>query len=186
MKDPEMKLLIHPGKKDIRKAVEELEKETTHQGYCFLDKESKKIFQRFVKMHELVIAGGGLVIREQKLLMIVRLGLWDLPKGKLEKKESFREGAKREVMEECGLKSLELQEKAGVTYHTYTRRGSRKLKRTHWYFATTGQEQLVPQANEGITHAEWLAAAKVEEALKKTYPGIRDMAKTALPHLKEK
>ena len=52
---------------------------------------------------KIVHACGGVVRNDKNdVLLIKRMGLWDLPKGKLEKGESYEECAKREVVEETG------------------------------------------------------------------------------------
>ena len=57
-----------------------------------------------MKSITLIEAAGGLVInRKGEYLFIYRNDKWDLPKGKLEKGERKRQGAVREVEEECGI-----------------------------------------------------------------------------------
>ncbi len=52
------------------------------------------------------------------------------------------------------------------------------LKRTNWYRMTVkGVPKLVPQKEEGITKAEWLAAGELKPVLKNTYPSIIDVLK---------
>src|SRR5690606_32482099 len=46
---------------------------------------------------KIVKAAGGLVRKKEKFLMIYRLKKWDLPKGKREKNESYKQTAVREV-----------------------------------------------------------------------------------------
>src|SRR6478735_3106050 len=56
----------------------------------------------FIKdQFKVVKASGGVVRKQEKVLLIFRLGKWDLPKGKLKKKEESIKCAKREVEEEC-------------------------------------------------------------------------------------
>lgn len=86
----------------------------------------------FMSLFKVMNAAGGVVQKGEKYLMIYRLGKWDFPKGKLEKKESFNEAAVREVEEETGLKVL-LGKKVCTTWHTYTFRKKRILKCTKWY-----------------------------------------------------
>ena len=73
-----------------------------HSLYILVD--NKKAFkQKIISLYSLIEASGGVVLNEEnKLLWIYRLGKWDLPKGKLEKNESFKVAAIREV-EERGL-----------------------------------------------------------------------------------
>ena len=65
--------------------------------------------------HKHIIAAGGVVFRIEhevvSILLIFRNGVWDLPKGKLEKGESIEMCASREVSEETGTLSLANQGK---------------------------------------------------------------------------
>ena len=81
------------------------------------------------KKFSIVKAAGGVVQRDDKTIMIYRLKKWDLPKGKLDKKEKMKQAAVREVEEECNIK-VELGPKICNTWHTYTRNGKRVLKKT--------------------------------------------------------
>ena len=47
-------------------------------------------------------------MKAMKLLMIFRRGKWDLPKGKLDKGETFERCAVREIEEETGFRNLKL------------------------------------------------------------------------------
>jgi 8-oxo-dGTP diphosphatase len=53
-----------------------------------------------------VLAAGGLVLREGKVLVVHRPKYddWSLPKGKLDEGEDFEQAALREVREETGLR----------------------------------------------------------------------------------
>ncbi len=56
------------------------------------------------KKFKIVKAAGGLVVKKKKkFLMIYRMKKWDLPKGKKEKMETYKEAAVREVGEECNV-----------------------------------------------------------------------------------
>ena len=64
----------------------------------------------------LVRAAGGLVVRDDRILLVHRPKYddWTFPKGKAEDGESYEECALREVQEETGL-ACELVSPAGVT-----------------------------------------------------------------------
>ena len=85
-----------------------------------------------------IAAAGGIVTSEDKdqLLMIKRMGMWDLPKGKVEKREELVDAAEREVMEECGIDDLFVSDLAGTTFHFYKRKGRWEFKTTYWYWMT--------------------------------------------------
>jgi hypothetical protein len=54
------------------------------------------------KPFKIIKAAGGVVFKGDKMLLMFRRGVWDLPKGKLDNGESSRQGAAREVQEETG------------------------------------------------------------------------------------
>ena len=76
--------------------------ELKDQQIQLISKNPKRSLKQFFRMFNNIKAAGGLVSRDKELLFIHRLGKWDLPKGKLEKKESNKLAAVREVREECG------------------------------------------------------------------------------------
>ena len=69
----------------------------------------KNVFDLYFSDHKLIEAAGGVVKNPaDELLFILRLGKWDLPKGKIEKGEKIKEAALREVEEECGGGGLKI------------------------------------------------------------------------------
>lgn len=133
--------------------------------------------------YKVVKAAGGVVFNEeQKILMMYRLGKWDLPKGKRDDNEKAKQTAVREVEEECGIK-VQLTEKLCTTWHTYTM-GTRKiLKRTKWYrMNCTDESAMQPQIEEGIEKLEWMTEKEVQTALLNSYSSIRYV----IDQLKEK
>ena len=127
-------------------------------------------------MKPIITAAGGLVENENgDLLMIFRRGFWDLPKGKLDEGESIENCAVREVEEETGLKTIQLNNFLGVTRHAYFDKYSSQdvVKETHWYRMHASQkETLIPQTEEDIEKIEWVALKNLENHLQRTYPNI--------------
>lgn len=113
-----------------------------------------------------VTAAGGVLYRYSKkvsdpeILLMLRRGVWDLPKGKLEPGESIRECARREVSEEVGSTVPEIEEQLCDTYHEYSEDGERIGKTTHWYAMNlkNPEQQLEPEEREGIEKLEWVPA----------------------------
>ncbi|MDZ4667805.1 MAG: NUDIX domain-containing protein [bacterium] len=133
-----------------------------------------------LKSHFTVIhAGGGIVYNEVgQLLMMKRLGKWDLPKGKIDPGETVEEGALREVEEECGINKLKIRSFFQNSYHTYKLQGHRFLKLTHWYLMdSTFEGVLVPQLEESITEVKWINLAEVNLETLDTYESIRSILK---------
>lgn len=157
----------------INSILHEINKPQFHAGILY-DKDFLKLKAAFFKHFTLVKAAGGLIKNEEgEVLLIFRLGKWDLPKGKLDGNETIAECAKREVREETGLKNLEIVEPIGVTFHTYVRFGKHFLKETHWYaMKASGNEKLIPQTEEDITEIIWARKNDLGKYLSNSYPTL--------------
>jgi len=145
--------------------------------FCVMTRDAKAFFKSVVKSVTLIEAAGGLVTNENcEYLFIYRNDKWDLPKGKIEKEETVKEAAVREVEEECGIKISSLGKKLCKTYHVYLSRGEVVLKKTHWFkMDCKGFFKLKPQLEEGITDVRWFQANHVEPILSNTFPSIMDV-----------
>jgi len=133
-------------------------------------------FTRIFKDYDYIEAAGGIVKRKKKYLFIKRNGFWDIPKGKLEKKESIEEGAIREIEEECGIIGPSIQERICITYHTYRFKEKPTIKKTYWFaLEYDGQKQVNGQLDEGITKVEWLKMDELKKVFKNTYPSILEV-----------
>lgn len=144
-------------------------------------KEFKKCFS------EIPAAGGVVKNSDGNLLFIKRLGVWDLPKGKIEKNETSDCAAVREVEEECGLSGMQIVKKLNSTYHIYrspylSYPNNLVLKETSWYLMNYfGSELLVPQIEEDIEEARWFSLAQLDVVMQNTYPNIRELLYQNLP-----
>jgi 8-oxo-dGTP pyrophosphatase MutT (NUDIX family) len=116
-----------------------------------------------------ISAGGGIVTKEGKkklkVLLIFRKGMWDLPKGKLDKGETLRACAGREVMEELGIDDVTVLDFLDTTTHGYVEGKFYMVKTTYWYHMKVSTEQFVPQAKEKITDVRWHSFPKAKELL---------------------
>ena len=121
----------------------------------------------FMTLHQRVIAAGGWVRNEAgELLVIERNGKLDMPKGKLESKETVEVCAVREVQEECRVKRCKITGPAVRTYHCYPDRGEYMLKTTYWYpMVTDYSKKLKPQIDEGITAVYWATPELLKERM---------------------
>jgi 8-oxo-dGTP pyrophosphatase MutT (NUDIX family) len=174
--DKEIEILdydIYPDK--LSNLIEAFETESTEANAALIYSSNlKKLFSDFCQFYKIIEAAGGLVFNEDnKVLAILRNAIWDLPKGKVEKGESFDAAALREVEEECGLKKIKLIKFLTKTYHTYfdTRKNRSVLKISHWYEMKSKSEQLIPQVEEGIEQAVWIALNELK-AKKPIYNNI--------------
>ena len=138
-------------------------------------KKEEKLLNHLRKKMPVVVAAGGLVYNDAgEILFIHRKGRWDLPKGKVEKKESLEAAALREVEEETGVKDLRITKYLQETYHIFQRGGKYKLKVTHWYEMQTGYTgMLKPEVNEGIKKVKWKNKEKAKKAVSKSYSNIK-------------
>lgn len=155
---------------------------TKHTFFVVTD-DAKAFLKKVLKSVPLIEAAGGLVKNKQgEFLFIYRLDRWDLPKGKLEKGETPRIGAVREVVEECGIEIDKSGDKICKTYHAYVTRGQVVIKKSHWYkMKFKGKGKLKPQIEEGITDVRWFDRKDMGEILANTFPSIAEvMTKTKL------
>jgi hypothetical protein len=90
----------------------------------------------------------------------------DLPKGKLELRETIAVCAVREVEEECRVKRCEITGPAVKTYHCYIHKGEFALKTTYWYpMKTDYAKKLKPQTAEGISAVYWATPSVIKQRL---------------------
>ena len=116
----------------------------------------------------------------REVLLIFRRGKWDLPKGKLDEGETLAACAVREVQEETGLKTVQLNEFLLVTYHTYNDYGHSVLKESYWYrMSSSVTEILVPQTTEDIHDIKWASKQALEPYQENTFPSIKDVLSLA-------
>ena len=136
----------------------------------------EETFEKLCAQFTPINAGGGLVQNSAgEYLLILRNGLWDLPKGKQEEGEDISVTALREVEEECGISGLEQGKLLCITHHTYHMNGKFMLKHTYWYAMqyTGSSSALKPQLEEDIQQCKWVKADELPQYLKDTYPSIR-------------
>lgn len=128
-----------------------------------------------------VNAAGGLVAnRRGDYLLIHRSNLWDLPKGHQEPGEDISLTATREVEEETGVGPLELGRLICITDHCYFRDNIWHLKHTWWYdMLYTAPVELIPQREEDISKAAWVAKSSLPPFLKGSYPSILEVFREA-------
>jgi len=164
--------------------IDMCEKTDRYRTIILHSNDVEKLISDFEGLFKIVEAAGGLVINERnQILFIHRRGYWDLPKGKLESKETRREAAKREVKEETGITNIQLGKKLIVTKHTYrNRNGKRCIKLTHWYLMFGKKQKLIPQIEEDIEKTEWMTLDKFYSKKRKVFGNIEsvlDEVKTA-------
>ena len=150
--------------------------EKVHAG-VFYHPNLEELKKAFYKKFTIVLAAGGLVQNEKKeILLIFRRGVWDLPKGKLDKSEKLEDCAVREVEEETGLQKVKLLSPLTITYHTYHEGARFVLKESHWYsMKVSGEQKLVPQTEEDIHEIKWVNADKLPDYMENSFPSVADV-----------
>ena len=168
------KYFFNIDKVDVVSLISELEENTIDILYLY-NEDITLLWRKFERNFKTIEAAGGLVKNPKgDTLFIYRNGVWDLPKGKIEKGEKIEEAAIREVAEECGIANLKIEDTLAKTYHIYTFKERCILKITHWFTMSSNFKGILkPQEEEGITKAEWMDKRQVKEALENTYENIK-------------
>lgn len=105
-------------------------------------------------MIEAVSCGGVVIYRGKALLLYKnqngRYVGWVMPKGTVEKGESYQNAALREVREESGAVA-EIVKYIGKTHYTFKADGDLVNKTVHWYLMTANSYYNKPQIEEFFT-----------------------------------
>jgi 8-oxo-(d)GTP phosphatase len=122
---------------------------------------------------KIVKAAGGLVKKKDRFLMIYRMKKWDLPKGKKESGEKYRQTAEREIEEECNI-DVKVGKKICTTWHTYTMNRNNMIKKTRWYLMDLlDDSKSKPSLEEDIEELRWMTQKEMYHALENSYKSIR-------------
>jgi 8-oxo-dGTP pyrophosphatase MutT (NUDIX family) len=172
----DLEVLMHPNPTmhmDWIRAIESAQ----HKGTCVICDEPAVLFENVKANFKTIQAAGGLVFNDHnQVLLIKRLGLWDLPKGKIDQGENKYESAIREVEEECGMKELSILHEYPCSFHTYKLQGHRFLKQTFWFkMHSSFSGKLVPQTEENITEVKWVDWDTLNPMSLDTYQSIREV-----------
>jgi ADP-ribose pyrophosphatase YjhB (NUDIX family) len=134
------------------------------------DYDALKLF--IITKYKVIKASGGLVKKKDRFLMIYRMKKWDLPKGKKESGERYKETAVREVQEECNVQ-VKLGKRICTTWHTYTMNKNSMLKKTRWYeMELLDDSKIKPSLEEDIEELRWMTQKEVYHALENSYKSI--------------
>lgn len=124
-----------------------------------------------------VRAAGGVVWRvaDHRIEVVVvhrpKYDDWSLPKGKLDKDESFAAAALREVIEETGVRGTLGSELGAIRYTDHKNRP----KVVRWWAVQADEPQRTgePDDPDEVDDVRWLSLGKVEELL--TYDSDREV-----------
>jgi 8-oxo-dGTP pyrophosphatase MutT (NUDIX family) len=177
--------LYYIGDDELHKSFKILMSTETYgrvMNFGLICPEPEAVFNEFKAEYTVIQAAGGLVFnKDNQMLTIKRNGIWDMPKGKIERHEDRMAAALREVMEETGINMLNISEKVGESYHAYFEEDAIMLKETHWYFMNcTGKSTLKPQVEEGISEVKFVDLEWFKSEEFSSYQSIRDIVKRAL------
>lgn len=159
------------------KTVAGLFDNTACKGAIIKTNHAETEFKSFCNQFLVIEAAGGIVFNDEKeILLIERLGKWDLPKGKIERIETPKHAAMREVCEETGVCDLEVLQPLPHTYHTYEHKGRIVLKRTYWFTMQCNLfTNFILQKEEDITDAKWMDKEEIKKAMKNSYASINEL-----------
>lgn len=172
----------------VNQIISRIESVESHSNFYILNEDIDSVWNYFKSQFVEIPAAGGLVKKvDGSLLFIKRLGVWDLPKGKIEKRETPELAAIREVEEECGLSGLQIIRQLDSTFHIYrspylSLPKNLVLKETKWFLMSySGDEIAVPQIEENIEEVAWFAPEDLVQVYSNTYSSLSDFLEKSLP-----
>ncbi len=163
--------------------------DVNRNNFVLFHKDVEKMFEEVCSYFKCIEAAGGVVKNfKNEILLIHRRGFWDLPKGKIERGETMKNAAIREVEEETGLKNLQIKKIIKfanllnqATYHSYEQDERQCLKVSYWFEMTTDYRgKLVPQTEEDIEQAIWVNKKDIPNYFDNMYSSIIDVLKDVL------
>ena len=168
-------LVTHADEAYIKQCLDAFSKKKVKKldSITFLVSDRRAAVDAIKRQYKIIEAAGGVVKKKNKVLMIYRLGKWDLPKGKLEGKEKPLAGGIREVEEECNVQVV-AHEKICHTWHTYNRNRKKILKKTYWFAMDCDDDSAMRgQREEDITDVRWMTREEARQAMYNSYFSIR-------------
>jgi 8-oxo-dGTP pyrophosphatase MutT (NUDIX family) len=171
----------------VKTILQEMENDRFYAG-VFLHHNLNELLNAFKEQLNVVPAAGGLVYTPQNdILLIHRLGRWDLPKGKLDDGETLEECAIREIEEETGANGLSIVQPLQVTYHTYHQKGKNNLKESHWFLIKAEEKtKLTPQTEEDVQQCIWVPISDIQPYVDGSFPTIAQVLKQGVSLLQAK
>lgn len=172
----------------VKELIQQIESGEKILHFVILNKDLDLLWNCFKSQLTEIPAAGGLVRNgDHAFLFIKRLGVWDLPKGKIETKEIAESAAMREVEEECGVSGLQIIRQLDSTFHIYRSPylnfpDNLVLKETKWFLMRCDDEQsLIPQTEENIEEARWFNVDELDQVMANTYSSLREFLQKTLP-----
>lgn len=172
----------------VRDLIAEIEKGDEAINFSLQNNETELLWECFKRQFvEIPAAGGFVESSNDSFLFIKRLGVWDLPKGKIDLDETPEIAAIREVEEECGVRGLRIIRQLASTYHIYRSPflkfpDNLVLKETKWFLMSCDEAQtLIPQSEENIEEVRWFKMNEIDTVLENTYLSLREFLSKTIP-----
>lgn len=117
------------------------------------------------------------------LLIKDSYGRWTWPKGNIQKNESSKDAALREITEEVGLKNIQPLEKIGQTQYFYKLKSELIFKTVFIYLIEAKGNEKIKIQKEEIETGRWFAPAQALRKLE--YKGAPLLLKKAIDRYKK-
>lgn len=117
------------------------------------------------------------------LLLQYPQGHWSFPKGHVEQGDmSHHETASRELREETGIKSVEIDTTwESRTEYTFRKKGRKTTKQVYWYIASTDEVEV--ELSEEHNSYLWMNYADAESML--TFDQEKELLRSAVNHMEK-
>jgi len=115
-------------------------------------------------------SAGGVIVRNIHGVWLILVlqdmnDSWTFPKGKIDAGETPEQTARREIVEEVGIRSLTTITKLPDTRYTYKKDGLIRKTVLYFLFESKGNETIMNQTEEGIHNATWIPIEKAIEII---------------------
>ena len=174
--------LLNDNKLNFNKIIDEFLFDPSNDNIKIVSSDLNSLLELFKSKFYYIEAAGGFIEKDNEFLFIHRQGIWDLPKGKLEKGETIKNAAIRECEEECGIKQLSITKQLSSSFHIYKYKKGFALKQSYWFYMKSDySKKLTPQIEEDIDEVKWFSKHEIETIIiNHTYYTIRDVINEAL------
>ena len=174
--------LLNDNKLNFNKIIDEFLFDPSNDNIKIVSSDLNSLLELFKSKFYYIEAAGGFIEKDNEILFIHRQGIWDLPKGKLEKGETIKNAAIRECEEECGIKQLTITKQLSSSFHLYKYKKGFALKQSYWFYMKSDySKKLTPQIEEDIDEVKWFSKHEIETIIiNHTYYTIKDVINEAL------
>ncbi len=131
---------------------------------------------------KIIKSAGGIVVRKTDngyfVGLLYKNNYWVLPKGRIEKGETERNAAIREVSEELKIpiKSLKIIVKIGKSEYIHFQ--TKESKEVIFFLMETKHKKILPIKEEGFKKAKWFSLIDAVE--KATFPETKEIITKAI------